>query len=289
VIPLRFPGNCAKCGAELEKGTLAYWDADHKLVYCLAHLPADAASAQAAALKGLPGVGDGRQGSQARAAPVDFGVAGASAQREYDRRVARRERRVRAEHPVIGGALLALFGDPQPTVAWSHGATGERAVGRRLEELRDKDVITVHDRKVPRSSANIDHIAVGPSGVYVIDAKYRETGRVTVRRTGLFGSGPRQLWVGGRNCTGLVEKMPWQVDVVKGALSHLSEAVDLAVRPMLTFVNADWGLFPSAVDMDGVLVVWPKEMAKVVSQPGDVLPEAARRVAEHLARVLKPA
>ena len=98
---------------------------------------------------------------------------------------------------MVGGALLAVFGDPQHTRAWDNGADGERAVARRLDALIDRGVIALHDRRVPGSSANIDHIAVGPSGIYVMDAKYRETGRVQLRRAGgIFRPAPPQLWIG---------------------------------------------------------------------------------------------
>ncbi|MGO9458336.1 MAG: nuclease-related domain-containing protein [Acidimicrobiales bacterium] len=151
-------------------------------------------------------------------------------------------------------------------------------------------MITLHDRRVPRSSANIDHIAVSPSGIYVIDAKYRETGRVERRTSGsIFRPGPPQLWVGKRNCTPLVGKMAGQLSVVMDALEGCAAAVNVPVRPMLAFVNAEWGLFASAIDIAGVLVVWPKEMAKIVVRPGPTTPDAVAAIAHHLASRLRTA
>ncbi len=43
----------------------------------------------------------------------------------------------------------------------------------------------LHDRRIPGSRANIDHIAIATSGVWVIDAK-RYKGKVQVSRP-LFG------------------------------------------------------------------------------------------------------
>lgn len=48
---------------------------------------------------------------------VFVGVAGGSAQREYERRKDRRESRIREAHPRIGGLILALSDDPQSTKA----------------------------------------------------------------------------------------------------------------------------------------------------------------------------
>jgi hypothetical protein len=285
VMELRFPGTCATCGAVLDRGVRAYWDAQGRAVYCEAHFPEGRQDRP-----GSSTVTTG--GSSVKEAPVEAsalerGVAGRSAQREHDRRHAARVRRVREEHPVIGGALLAVFGDPQHTRAWRNGAEGERAVARRLDALADRGVIALHDRKVPGSSANIDHIAVGPSGVYVIDAKYRETGRVELRRPGhLFRHSPPQLWVGGGNCTKLVASMAKQVDVVKVVLP---EALHPHVRAILALVNVDWGIFPTAFEIDGVLVAWPKEVARVVGRAGPLSTQEVRSIAGQLANRLKPA
>ncbi len=284
-MKLRFPGACAVCGIALDRGVRAYWDSHAKLVYCSAHTPeADAARA----LRGLENVGDSsaRQ-ADVQAGPQDLGVAGRSAQREHDRRAAARVRRVREQHPVIGGALLTIFGDPQSTRAWANGAVGERAVGRRLDVLADRGVVTLHDRRVPGSSANIDHIAVGPSGVYVIDAKYRETGRVQLRRSGgLFKPELPQLWIGGRDCTGFISNMAKQVAAVTAVLG---EPVRPEVRPVLALVNVDWGIFPTALEVDGVTVVWPKEAAKIAGRAGPLSPEQVTNIAQQLAIKLKPA
>jgi hypothetical protein len=52
------------------------------------------------------------------------------------------------------------------------GYEGERTIGALLDELRAEGWVVLHDRRrSPRSPANIDHVVVGPSGVYVIDAK----------------------------------------------------------------------------------------------------------------------
>ena len=60
------------------------------------------------------------------------------------------------------------------------GAAGERRLGDLLDRLAAGGRISVlHDRGLPGSSANIDHLVVAASGVWVIDAK-NYTGRVEV-------------------------------------------------------------------------------------------------------------
>ncbi|WP_293167360.1 nuclease-related domain-containing protein [Microcella sp.] len=47
----------------------------------------------------------------------------------------------------------------------------EAAVGARLDGLASESIRVMHDRRIPRSKANIDHIVVTPGGVWVIDTK----------------------------------------------------------------------------------------------------------------------
>lgn len=55
--------------------------------------------------------------------------------------------------------------------AFEKGAMGERRVAEALEQL-PSDWFVLNDRRWPgRSRANIDHVVVGPGGVFVIDAK----------------------------------------------------------------------------------------------------------------------
>ena len=65
--------------------------------------------------------------------------------------------------------------------AWTAGATGERLVAEKLEELTARGWLVLHDVRWPgRPKANLDHVLVGPGGVIVIDAK-NWTGSVEVR------------------------------------------------------------------------------------------------------------
>src|SRR5690242_19960457 len=85
VLKLRYAATCTECGADLAPGTTAFWDASRKLVRCMACIEADS----------------------------EVSNAGASAQGEYERRVAKRDAAVRDRFPRIGGVLLTLFDEPQ--------------------------------------------------------------------------------------------------------------------------------------------------------------------------------
>jgi hypothetical protein len=171
LIRLRYDGVCLKCATALSLGGEAWWDPQRKTVTCHS-----CASGQPADPFAVP--------------QISSSSPGASAQREYERRSTRREMQVRKDHPMLGGLILATTAEPNSTTAWSKGAQGERRLGARLDGL--PNVVAMHDRRIPHSSANVDHLAVTASGVWVIDAKQYK-GRIECRPTGFMGTGPYQL------------------------------------------------------------------------------------------------
>lgn len=56
--------------------------------------------------------------------------------------------------------------------AWRTGAEGERRTAAVLEQLQEHGWVLIHDVIRPgKDRANIDHLAVGPGGVVIIDSK----------------------------------------------------------------------------------------------------------------------
>jgi hypothetical protein len=116
---------------------------------------------------------------------IEFGQPGASARAEFERRrrrdaSARRRRFGRVLAPVVA----LVIGIRPSTARWRVGGEAEERVGRLLSAAVGDAGVVLHDRAVPGGRANIDHIAVVPSGVWVIDTK-RYHGRV--RRVGQLG------------------------------------------------------------------------------------------------------
>ncbi len=178
--------------------------------------------------------------------PLEAGTAGGSARREHERRVAKREARIRAAHPRLGGLILAISDEPQSTTAWERGAVGEEKLARSLDGLVERGVRVLHDRRIPGSRANIDHMVVAPAGVFVVDAK-RYKGRPHLRMEGgIVRARVEKLMVGSRDCSKLITGIQKQVDLVAAALTA-ARLTDLPpVRGMLCFVDADWPLFGGA-------------------------------------------
>lgn len=105
-------------------------------------------------------------------------------------RSARRVARLREEQ-ARGAAVDAevLRRAQQAQRNWSVGAEGERLVAASLAHLERYGWTTLHDVRWPgRKQANIDHIAIGPGGIVVIDAK-NWSGRVVVADDALHQNG----------------------------------------------------------------------------------------------------
>jgi hypothetical protein len=187
---------------------------------------------------------------------------------------------------VVGGLILALSNEPQSTTAWARGAAGERQVAAMLDRLAGDGVVALHDRRIPRRRANIDHLAVAASGVWVIDAKHYR-GQVAKRDVGGWFTTDLRLYVGRRDCTRLVKAMAGQVEAARSALGpHWAE---VAIHPLLCFVGAEWSLLAKPFTLEGVTVAWPKATARLLRRPGTLtLPEVAQ-VAGRLAQGLPPA
>src|SRR5213595_3186559 len=137
---------------------------------------------------------------------------------------------------------MALSNDPQSTRAWRTGSVGEERLARFFARELPKSAIALHDRRIPGSRANIDHVVVAPSGVWVIDAKLYE-GKVERRTLGPIWRRELAVFVGGRNRTKVIHGMPRQVDAVRAAIAFDPLADEIAVTPTVCFVASDWGLF----------------------------------------------
>lgn len=129
--------------------------------------------------------GRGQHGARSpqRAAIEAFGGAGSSDRREYERRKAKDEERLRQKWGKLGGIAVALSEEKQSTKAWATGAVGEEKLGAQLDALVTERFAVLHDRRIPGSKANIDHIAIATAGIWVIGAK-RYKGRPELKIEG---------------------------------------------------------------------------------------------------------
>jgi len=235
---LRYAGMCRLCGTPLGAGTDAVYERGTRTVRCIQ----------------CPGT--------VETAASETGTAGASARREYQRRKQNREQRIRTAHPKLGGLILALSDDPQSTQAWAQGAIGEELLAQRLTDLPDT-FRTLHDRRIPGTRANIDHIVVGPTGVWVIDAKRYKNKRPALHvEGGLIRPRTEHLRIGGRDGTKLIAGVQAQAERVTAAAGDEASPV----FGVLCFLDADWPLIGGSFTVDSIHVLWPRLLIKRMTE-----------------------
>lgn len=216
-------------------------------------------------------------------------MAGGSAQREFERRKAKERAAIRRNLPwtvplvvalSVGGGLLAerfigslgwlaglivaaylglhLWSTSSHITAYGIGAEGERLTGRVLDKL--DGYVVLHDRKIPGSKANIDHVAIGPGGVFVIETK-RYKGEVTVKGDDLF--------IGGRKKTEFIEQTWREAVNVQTVLAEHMARLALNVVPVLCIHGSSvpWKT------VQGVRLVGPRGLKKLISKAKPVLSE----------------
>lgn len=243
-LKLRRDGTCSTCGLPLAAGTPALWSASQRIVSCLSHPDAEVVPPEESE------------------ETLNLGLAGGSAlamhRKFQDRDQVRAERAqevFRISHP-----LLSKYFSPKAQIShqakvWGKGAEGEVEVGKILDDLAVKyGFIAIHDRLMPRSKANIDHMAVTSTGIFIVDAKnYRGTIEVRGRMDKYLG-GDSQLWIGKRNRTKLVDGVNKQILAVESVLE--TAGVKFPVFGALAFYKANWDLpaFLRASSVNGILI-----------------------------------
>lgn len=266
LIVLSHDSECSVCGAPIPAGSQAFWNNEKETATCrdcYRFAPQTTFPEE-----GLPG-------------PV-IGTAGSSARREFERRHDAAEAKNLERFGKLGHVVNALREDPQSTKAWAQGTKGEQVVARRLDARAGHDFIVLHDRGIPRSRANIDHIVVARGGVYVVDSKRYKDKKVELRKVGPLFSRESRLFVGGRDQTKLVETLNKQLVIVGEALASAGFG-HVAVRGFLCFAEAEWELIPTPLRFDSVRVVWPRGLIKAIDRETCDEPLLVHPVAEKLA------
>jgi hypothetical protein len=113
---------------------------------------------------------------------------------------------------LAGLAMAALVGwrlrfEPSEQArAWQRGATGERRTAHLLDRLTREGFVVFHDLAVPGSHANVDHLVIGPTGLFVIDSK-QWTGSVHQSADGL-------AWHNHYRLDRTVETVRWEAETL---------------------------------------------------------------------------
>jgi len=287
IIKLRYQGKCRACGSTIEKSAMAEWKREEKSVTCLACVAlrngAFGGTPKEAIVRQDPMPQEGAQKIEATPPTIEAGVAGGTARREFERRQAKREQAIEEKFKRLAPVVKFLSDDPQSTRAWKRGAQGEEELGAALVRRLGDRAIVLHDRRIPRSRANIDHLVIAPSGVWVIDAK-RYDGRLEQRTVGVFSSRRNELYVAGRNKSALADGVNKQVDLVTAQLA----IPELPVRGVLCFVRAEWDFFAQPFEVRGILVTYGKSLAKTILETNHLDGPSLHALARELSNKFPP-
>ena len=224
VMRLRYSGTCL-CGASVSAGERAGWDREARQVVCIVCLESTEPTG------GVTGL-----------IPPQVDAAGVSLRAEYERRAEARELRVRTRFPRAGAVLLALTPEPAHIAAFKTGARGETVAAERIIGRCGDDVLFLLNRRLGngRRDGDIDMIAIGSEGVFVIDVKHYKDAKVEIRKTGgLFSPRVEHLFVGGRERSSWMPSLVRQREAVEAALDRYEETAGLPVMQVLCFVDAD--------------------------------------------------
>lgn len=127
--------------------------------------------------------------------------------------------------------------------AWRRGALGERIVGKRLARLPDSWKV-LHSVPVGTQGSDIDHVIVGPGGVFTVNTKNHARVRARVTSKG--------IWVGG-----------YSTHYVRNAIfeaERASAALGVEVSPVICIIPSVDGHYSHTGDPDAVTVLTDEEI-----------------------------
>lgn len=83
---------------------------------------------------------------------------------------------------VAGIDALTRWRKHEAVRTWRKGAAGERRTARMLRPLSRHGYTVLHDRALPYGKANVDHLVIGPGGLFVVDTKNWDKRKRITRR-----------------------------------------------------------------------------------------------------------
>ena len=126
------------------------------------------------------------------------------------------------------GLAARILGLRTEATPWEAGAKGERIVDKQLGRLK-LDGWQVLSSIMKRSGADVDHLVIGPPGVFTINTKHHHGARISVGEHVVEVDGVQESY------------LPKSRHEANSAARILSGATGLEVRvtPVLAFVGAD--------------------------------------------------
>ena len=155
--------------------------------------------------------------------------------------------------------------------AWRVGANGEEAVARRLHKLSGEWMV-LHAVPVGERDSDIDHVVIGPAGVFTLNTKNHSRGKVWVAERSFLVNGQRTDYL--RNARHEASRA--------SRLLSAACASDVAVEPVIVVLAAQLTI---KAQPDGVHVVARRQIARWFRRrPTRLDPGAAARIFDQARR-----
>jgi hypothetical protein len=187
-----------------------------------------------------------------------------------------------------GRVSIDLTGAHVSQRAFLVGAAAERQVEATLEQLAGERVLFLHYRRHGTGACGgvIEHIAIAPSGVWVLDAHHYAGAKVRVWVTGGIVGPPEreQLMIRGDDRTDLVAALAWQEAAVRRKLGPYG----VRVRALMCFLDASLPMF-ALPTIRGYAVLGARDTARRLQQGGPLGEDQRQQIWEMLSRALPAA
>lgn len=209
------------------------------------------------------------------------GAAGTSAAAEGRRRVEQRVERVRRQYGDHAAVVAEEVAKRDVNETWGKGSEGEGRLARYIEREVGDRIIALHDRLIPGTRVNIDHLFVAPTGVWLVDSKAHK-GKVVRREVGPLWRRDHEVYVGGRNRTSLAKRVERQLDAVIAAVRSDDSLREVPVFGALCFLDSEWALLDFPFSVGNAWVTYPGALRKELRKNGPLSRETMERVARRL-------
>lgn len=164
---------------------------------------------------------------------------------------------------------------------WDPSTSLNLGIGRSL--------FVLDHRSIPGFDRTVDHVIVAQTGTWVITVKHSR-GLVEKRAGGTITHPRDRLLVEGHERTRALRSALVRSDAVAATIAQMGPGWDkVPVIPVLCFVDAEWRPFAQAFEVDGVVVVWPKQLGALVLGEAVIAPRSVDALAAHLDSRLRPA
>jgi hypothetical protein len=157
-------------------------------------------------------------------------------------------------------------------------------VAELLDEAVGSGVLALHSRALPGHRSGVEHLAIGASGIHLVDVKHFRNATLEVRGEGATAD----LVMGSRVMTAAVVAMARRVEAVRQVLAEAG-LDDVPVGGVVCFVD---GVFPQAapdLEVRGVHVLHQSSLTALVAASGEFGDRDREALRDFLAERFPPA